>query len=104
MRKIGKAEETIPMIDQVDDDEDMNDKDVVDDGPASEESESDDPGIKFDIGFVKTWWEHYIDLPGDCRPVFCPAAGFHDTFHLLREPALVQILWGNSRSNDEHPT
>lgn len=107
MSKLRWPPEKIPEI-RVDskdenDDMDLDEKLDTDDTEATGNSE-DDAKLSFGPGYIKTWWDHYMKLPPEVRPVFVSNAGFRDTFQDMSESTLLGILWGDDHSDDSHPT
>jgi hypothetical protein len=99
MTKIGRDPNSILDVERsVDEEADQEDTDTTDD--------NDEDGIEdfkgcFRSGHIIKWWNQFVTLPSEVRPVFCPTAGFKSTFALLSERAVVAILWG--RSNNTLP-
>ncbi|KAF9343807.1 hypothetical protein BGX34_006349, partial [Mortierella sp. NVP85] len=86
------------------DDAEEDDATKENDGNEGDGTEQDKS--KFARGYIKTWWDHYSELPPVVQPVFIPAAGFRDVFHLMSERFLISLLWGENTSKDakNHPT
>ncbi|KAG0330455.1 hypothetical protein BGZ99_003026 [Dissophora globulifera] len=79
MKKIGRAPSTIPEQDAEQDDIEL---------PEDTDEEQDDTESGEDDN----------KLPSECQPVFCPTAGFSDTFKLSSETAVIALLWGTGNT------
>ncbi|KAI8358157.1 hypothetical protein B0O80DRAFT_275249 [Mortierella sp. GBAus27b] len=109
MSKLRWPQGTIPNIsekDSMDETSDMNldDKLDVDDEEETTSAPEDDAKLSFEAGYIAKWWNQYMRLPPEVRPVFVPSAGFKDTFQDLSESALLGILWGDKKAGSSHPT
>ncbi|KAG0283858.1 hypothetical protein BGZ98_006153, partial [Dissophora globulifera] len=95
MKKIGRAPSTIPELDaEQDDDELAEDTDEEQDDTESGE----DDKYRFPPGHILKWWSYLSKLPSEVQPVFCPTAGFSDTFKLFSENAVIALLWGTGNT------
>ncbi|KAF9357678.1 hypothetical protein BGX26_003308 [Mortierella sp. AD094] len=100
MSKIGRDPTMIPELTHIIPNADMgnqpNESEAED---GDDKAEDDDNKYTFSAGHVQHRWSHFHSLPTEGRPVFCPTAGFEDTFALFSENALVAILWGDDRKH-----
>lgn len=96
MESIGAMD--IPQLDYIVP-SDGNDAEDGDEEEDSGEDTIDDSRLKFKPGHVREWWGHFVELPVEFRPVFCPTTGFGDVFHKFEEKALKHLLWGKGANN-----
>ncbi|KAF9959610.1 hypothetical protein BGZ65_000239 [Modicella reniformis] len=88
MAKIGRPEDTIPVVEQSESDNDDLDANANETGEKTDENEAEDSRYSFMPGYIQ---------------VFVTTAGYPDTFHRLSEAALLSILWGDKNDKEPHP-
>lgn len=102
MKACGFPEDTLPEISEEESDDTSGEENTTQDD--DDDDEEDDNGEVLTDGYIIKWWLEYCRLPSSNQPVFCPVAGFKDSFLLFSEEALLNLLWGGRPNSKTHPT
>lgn len=95
MRKLGWDDSKIPRLPGEDKVENANDHSL----DHELEDELDEDGCS-DIqpGHIRTWWNHFLSLPAEKRPIFTPHTKLQPPFIQMQERGMKAVLWGQEKN------